>query len=78
MNAKELCTCQNLKCKLHPANHNLGCTPCIEKNLKADEMPNCFFNKIDPTHKRKGPKTKDYAEFLMKLSISTARKYPER
>ena len=27
-----------------------------------DEMPNCFFDKIDPEHKRKGTKTKDYAE----------------
>lgn len=27
-------------------------------------MPNCFFDKIDPEHKRKGTKTKDYAEFL--------------
>lgn len=46
MNAQELCTCKNIKCKLHPANHDLGCTPCIEKNLKADEMPNCFFDKL--------------------------------
>lgn len=28
-------------------------------------MPNCFFDKIDPEHKRKGTKTKDYAEFLL-------------
>ena len=42
MNAKELCTCKNTKCKLHPQNHDLGCTPCIEKNLKMDEMQNCF------------------------------------
>ena len=66
MNAKELCTCKNTKCKLHPQNHDMGCTPCIEKNLKMDEMPNCFFDKIDPEHKRKGTKTKDYAEFLLK------------
>ena len=73
MNAKELCTCKNTKCKLHPLNHDMGCTPCIEKNLKMDEMPNCFFDKIDPEfdkidpeHKRKGTKTKDYAEFLLK------------
>ena len=54
MDAKELCTCKNTKCKLHPLNHDMGCTPCIEKNLKMDEMPNCFFDKIDPEHKRKG------------------------
>lgn len=65
--SKILCTCKNTKCKLHQINHDLGCTPCIEKNLKMDEMPNCFFDKIDPEHKRKGTKTKDYAEFLLKV-----------
>ena len=34
MDAKELCTCKNIKCKLHPNNHDLGCTPCIEKKFK--------------------------------------------
>ena len=43
----------------------MGCTPCIEKNLKMDEMSNCFFDKIYPEHKRKGTKTKDYAEYLL-------------
>ena len=28
-------------------------------------MPNCFFNKIDPEYKRRGTKTKDYAEFYI-------------
>lgn len=65
MKAKEICTCKNIKCKLHPTNHDLGCTLCIEKNLKTDEIPNCFFDKIDPEYKRKGPKTRDYAEFLL-------------
>ncbi len=65
MNAKELCARKNLKCKLHPNNHDLGCTPCIEKNLKTDEMPNYFFDKIERDHKRKGTKTRDYAEFYI-------------
>ena len=69
INAKELCTCKNIKCKLHPANHDMGCTPCIEKNLRMDEMPNCFFDKIDPEHKRKGTSTKDYAQCLLKLQF---------
>ena len=29
------------------------------------DMANCFFDKIDPEHKCKGTKTKDYAEFLL-------------
>ena len=38
----------------------------LKKKLRMDEMPNCFFDKIDPEHKRIGTKTKDYAEFLLK------------
>ena len=26
----------------------MGCTPCIEKNLKINKMPNCFFDKLTP------------------------------
>lgn len=69
MDAKELCPCTNRTCKLHPANHNMGCTPCIEKNLKADEMPNCFYNKVDPEHKRTGTKVRDFAEFVVKQPL---------
>lgn len=40
------CTCTNLECPLHPANHDKGCTPCISKNLKLKEIPNCFFHLV--------------------------------
>ena len=69
INAKELCTCKNTKCKLHPINHDMGGTLCIEKNLRMDEMPNCFFDKIDPEHNRKGTSTRDYAEFMLKGEV---------
>lgn len=65
MNAKEFCTCKNTKCKYHPLNHELGCTPCIEINLKTNDIPNCYFEKIDPEHKHKGTKIKDFAEFVL-------------
>jgi hypothetical protein len=40
------CTCTDHDCKLHPVNHDQGCTPCIAKNLKKSEMPSCFFHKV--------------------------------
>lgn len=47
INQKHFCACKDTKCKLHPSNHNLGCDPCIKKNLKAGEIPSCFFHLID-------------------------------
>jgi hypothetical protein len=41
-----ICTCTNIECQLHPSNHNKGCTPCISKNLKLQEIPNCFFKLV--------------------------------
>ncbi|WHH59855.1 DUF6485 family protein [Petroclostridium sp. X23] len=46
-NHKHFCTCKDTNCKLHPFNHNLGCDPCIRKNLNAGEIPSCFFHLID-------------------------------
>lgn len=40
----------------------------MQKNLKADEMSNCFFDKIDPDYRRKGSTAKDYAECLLKIN----------
>ena len=40
------CTCNDRECKLNPCNHNLGCDPCIQKNLKAGEIPSCFFHLV--------------------------------
>ncbi|MFR0902257.1 MAG: DUF6485 family protein [Anaerovoracaceae bacterium] len=30
-NISEFCTCTNFKCPLHPANHDKGCAPCINR-----------------------------------------------
>jgi Domain of unknown function (DUF6485) len=45
------CTCDDLDCGLNPNNPknqelNLGCDPCIRKNLKAGEIPSCFFDLV--------------------------------
>lgn len=43
---KHFCTCDDLTCVLNPNNPERpapGCDPCIRKNLKAREIPSCFF-----------------------------------
>ena len=47
MDSEPFCTCTNLTCKLHPNNHSKGCDPCIQKNLKLRELPNCMFKLIN-------------------------------
>ncbi len=39
------CGCEDTACPYHPSNHDNGCTPCIEKNLRLGEIPSCFFRK---------------------------------
>ncbi len=46
-NQKHFCTCKDTSCELNPNNHNSGCDPCISKNLKAGEIPSCFFHLIE-------------------------------
>ena len=43
---KHFCTCDDLSCVLNPnnpSNQIQSCDPCIRKNLKAGEIPSCFF-----------------------------------
>ena len=58
------CTCKNIACPLHPTNHDKGCTPCIAKNLKQNELPNCFFNKVSSSEARTGDSFADFAELV--------------
>ena len=46
------CTCADHDCPLNPVNHDMGCAPCIEKNLAADEVPSCIWNKISTRDER--------------------------
>lgn len=59
------CSCTNLACPLHPTNHNKGCAPCISKNLKRKELPNCFFNLISHAEGRAGDTFQDFAELVL-------------
>lgn len=45
------CTCTDLSCPCHPSRHGLGCTPCVEKNLRQGEIPSCFFKKVEGKEK---------------------------
>ena len=62
----DFCTCGDLNCPNHPANHGSGCTLCIEKNLKAGEIPSCFFKKADPDYHGPGYRAEDYARLILK------------
>lgn len=64
-NLSPFCTCQNLECPLHPAKHDKGCAPCIAKNLKLGEIPNCFFHKIDGSKDRVGDSFEDFANLVL-------------
>ncbi len=64
---KHFCTCEDLSCKLHPGNHKEGCDPCIQKNLKAGEIPSCFFRSVDPDISHiKEFKAKDFVDHFLK------------
>lgn len=65
-NLSKFCTCNNLKCPLHPSKHDKGCAPCINKNLNLKEIPNCFFNLMENSKNREGDSLKDFAKLVMK------------
>ena len=64
--AKEFCTCTDLKCPLHPTNHENGCDPCIKKNLGLKEIPSCFFKKAinDPLITKHGSTFEHFANLI--------------
>ena len=60
------CTCTDTACPFHPSNHSFGCGPCISKNLKAREIPSCFFRLLDDGGEKHGYKFEDFAELVAK------------
>ena len=71
--AADFCSCTNFKCKLHPTNHNDGCTPCIQKNLKTKEIPTCYFNLLPNVADRKGDSLLDFAKLVLDSEKSAAK-----
>lgn len=66
MNLSSFCTCKNLDCPLHPTKHDKGCAPCIAKNLKLQEIPDCFFQKVENSEARTGDSFMDFSEAVLK------------
>ena len=52
-NAVDFCSCADRECPLNPVNHDWGCTPCVEKNLFAGEVPSCFWNLVSTREERR-------------------------
>lgn len=48
----DFCTCVDHECPNNPVNHCDGCTRCVAKCLAADEIPVCFYRKIEPDMSR--------------------------
>lgn len=72
------CTCKNTACPLHPTNHDRGCAPCIAKNLKLREMPNCFFDKIPDSETRPGDTFPDFARLVLNEKEKETKKEKEK
>lgn len=67
-NLSKFCTCRDTKCPLHPTNHDKGCSPCISKNLRLREAPNCYFNLIGDTQDRDSYYIEDFARAVLEKS----------
>jgi hypothetical protein len=61
------CTCVDDKCPCNPVNCEEGCTPCIAKNLAENEIPVCFYRKMEPDMSRNQDYSfKGFAAFVKK------------
>lgn len=56
MSEKHFCSCTDHKCPMNPVNHDKGCDLCVQKCLKLNEIPSCFFKKISLDR----PENEDY------------------
>ena len=69
-NQVDFCTCPDHECPFNPVNHDKGCTPCMEKNILAGEVPSCLWNMISTREERQAIdcqyKFKDFAEMVQK------------
>ena len=67
-NLSPFCTCTDLKCPLHPTNHERGCAPCIANNLKSGEIPSCFFKKLGDGVRPEAYYFEDFARAVMEAN----------
>lgn len=45
-NQEHFCTCSITRRLRHPSNHDNGCDPCMEHNLKLGRIPLCMFKAV--------------------------------
>ena len=64
-NLSPFCTCGNLDCPLHPTRHGRGYAPCLSKNLRQRELPECVFQLVDPEGARAGDTFEDFARLVL-------------
>ena len=65
MSGKMFCTCTDLNCPFHPTKHDGSCTPCIAKNLKEKEIPNCLFLDATGTTDHEAFHYEDFAKAVL-------------
>lgn len=64
---EHFCNCPVESCVNHPVNHSAGCDMCIEKNLRQDEIPACFFLKVSKeVNDLRDFSTASFVEFFLK------------
>ncbi len=49
--------------------HDQGCAPCISKNLKLWEIPNCFFSLVEGASQRSGDSFQDFARCVTQAAF---------
>ena len=54
---------------LRPGRHDQGCAPCISKNLKLREIPNCFFSLVEGASQRSGDSFQDFARCVTQAAF---------
>ncbi|WP_294625039.1 DUF6485 family protein [uncultured Bilophila sp.] len=64
-NLSHFCSCTDLACPLHPAKHGKGCAPCIQKNLRLKEIPNCFSDLAEGLTDRSGDSFTEFANGVL-------------
>ncbi len=64
-NLSTFCTCSNLACPLHPTKHDKGCAPCIQKNLRLQEIPNCFYHLVPRSEGRSSDSFEAFAALVL-------------
>lgn len=72
-NLSPFCTCTDLKCPLHPTNHERGCAPCIANNLKSKEIPSCFFRTVMGEEKPDAYYYEDFAKAVLSQKCQPGR-----